>query len=160
MTGPAPTHAAAPARTPRPLPSLADATPWLDRFGPPFAFGSFFAPEDTVLCALAAQDALERAPHARRVIELTSGSTLVLAAQLLADPRLEGAGAEVDPEAVRRARHNLRVLGLSERAQVRRLGLFSPRLADWLRRERPDVLACNPPYVPEPPDTPGALVAG
>jgi methylase of polypeptide subunit release factors len=84
----------------------------------------------------------------------------VLAAQLLADARLTGAGAEVDPEAVQRARNNLRALGLAERAHVRRVGLFSPRMVGWLRRERPDLLACNPPYVPEPPDTPGALVAG
>lgn len=142
------------------LPSLADAAPWLASFRPPFAFGSFFAPEDTVLCALATRAALRRVPDARRVVELTAGSTLVLGAQLLADPRLEGHGAEVDPDAVRRARQNLQALGLSRRAHVRRVGLFSPRLAAWLRRARPDVLACNPPYIPEPPDAPLALVAG
>jgi hypothetical protein len=113
-----------------------------------------------VLCALATRDALARTPDARRVVELTSGSTLVLAAQLLADPSLTGAGAEVDGEAVERARHNLRALGLAGRASVRRIGLFSPRLAGWLRRDRPDVLTCNPPYIPEPPDAPLALVAG
>ncbi|MDF1505798.1 hypothetical protein PYV61_22795, partial [Roseisolibacter sp. H3M3-2] len=32
--------------------------------------------------------------------------------------------------------------------------------ASWLRRRAPDVVACNPPYVPEPPDAPNALVAG
>jgi methylase of polypeptide subunit release factors len=165
MTAPAPTPPVAPPRRPASahpaaLPSLADAAPWLSWFEPPFAFGSFFAPEDTVLCALATRDALARTPDARRVVELTSGSTLVLATQLLADPGLRGAGAEVDAEAVARARRNLAALGLAGRASVRRIGLFSPRLAGWLRRDRPDVLACNPPYVPEPPDAPLALVAG
>ena len=165
MTRPAP-GASRPSTT---LPSLADAAPWLRRFGPPFEFGSFFAPEDTVLCALAARAALRRAdreragesgPGPRRVVELTSGSTLVLSAQLLADPSLEGFGAEVDPESVARAQRNLRVLGLTDRAHVRRIGLFSPRLAGWLGRVAPVVLACNPPYIPEPPDAPLALVAG
>jgi hypothetical protein len=94
------------------------------------------------------------------VVELTAGSTLVLSAQLLADPSLRGLGAEVDPEAVGRAGQNLRALGLDGRARVRRIGLFSPRLADWLRRVRPAVVTCNPPYIPEPPDAPLALVAG
>jgi hypothetical protein len=150
------------------LPSLADAAPWLARFTPPFQFGSFFAPEDTVLCALATGVALRRArrpgdPAAdrpRRVVELTAGSSLVLAAALLADPALEGFGAEVDPEAVARAHGNLRAVGVGDRARVRRVGLFSPRLAGWLRRVRPAVLTCNPPYIPEPPDAPLALVAG
>lgn len=143
-----------------PLPSLADAAPWLARFRPPFAFGSFFAPEDTVLCALAARAALRRTPDAHLVTELTAGSALVLTAQLLDDSRLTGRAAEVDADTVRMARENVRALGLASRARVRRLGLFSPRLVEWLRRTRPDVLACNPPYVPEPPDSPLALVAG
>lgn len=151
------------------LPSLADATPWLARFTPPFAFGSFFAPEDTVLCALATAVALRRAGHLgdpaaglapRRVVELTAGSALVLCAALLADPALEGFGAEVDPEAVARARGNFEAVGVGDRAHVRRIGLFSARLPEWLRRVAPAVVACNPPYIPEPPDAPLALVAG
>ncbi len=150
------------------LPSLADAAPWLARFTPPFKFGSFFAPEDTVLCALATGVALRRARRpgdpahgaARRVVELTAGSALVLGAALLADPALEGFGAEVDPEAVERAHGNLAAIGVQDRARVRRVGLFSPRLAGWLRRLRPAVVASNPPYIPEPPDAPLELVAG
>lgn len=158
-----------PART-RPsaaLPSLADAAPWLARFQPPFTFGSFFAPEDTVLCALATRAAIRKAGRetaggapVRRVVELTAGSTLVLSAQLLADSSLRGLGAEVDQDAVARARHNLQVLGIADRAHVRRIGLFSPRLAAWLRRVGPAIVTCNPPYIPEPPDAPLALVAG
>lgn len=154
-------------RTSAALPSLADAAPWLARFRPPFTFGSFFAPEDTVLCALATRAAIRKARReaaggepVRRVVELTAGSTLVLSAQLLADPSLHGLGAEVDAEAVARAQHNLQVLGIADRAHVRRVGLFSPRLAGWLRRVGPTVVTCNPPYIPEPPDAPLALVAG
>jgi hypothetical protein len=170
MTSVTPTAVSPDAATPRrvQLPSLADHTPWLARFGPPFQFGSFFAPEDTVLCALAAGTALRRsrrpgdpaAAAARRVVELTAGSALVLCAALRSEPGLEGFGSEVDPEAVARAHGNFRALGVADRAHVRRVGLFSPRLAGWLRRLRPAVVACNPPYIPEPPGTPLALVAG
>jgi hypothetical protein len=160
-----PTDPSAPRST---LPSLADAAPWLAQFTPPFRFGSFFAPEDTVLCALATGVALRRArrpgdPAAgapRRVVELTAGSALVLGAALLADPALRGFGAEVDPDAVERSHGNFEALGIADRARVRRVGLFSPRLVGWLRRVRPAVVACNPPYIPEPPDAPLALVAG
>lgn len=161
MPSPLPPDTAAPAVLGRvALPSLAAAAPWLARYRPPFRFGTFFAPEDTVLCALATRAALGGVARPRRVVELTAGSALVLAEQLFGDPALRGVAAEVDPGAVVRARDNLRALGLDGRARVRRAGLFSPRLAGWLRGLRPDVLACNPPYVPEPPDTPGALVAG
>lgn len=150
------------------LPSLAEAAPWLAAYGPPFRFGSFFAPEDTVLCALATGVALRRsrrprdAAHGRprRVVELTAGSALVLTAALRAEPGLEGVAAEVDPDAVGRATGNFAALGVGDRAHVRRVGLFSPRLAGWLRRLRPAVVTCNPPYIPEPPGTPLALVAG
>ena len=151
-----------------PLPSLAYAAPWLARFTPPFQFGSFFAPEDTVLCALATGVALRRARRPgdpahgapRRVVELTAGSALVLGAALLADGELEGYGSEVDAAAVERMHGNLAAVGVDRRAHVRRVGLFSPRLVGWLRRVRPAVVACNPPYIPEPPGTPLALVAG
>jgi hypothetical protein len=94
------------------------------------------------------------------VVELTAGSTLVLSAALLADATLEGYGAEVDPDAVERAHGNLAAVGLGDRARVRRIGLFSPRLVGWLRRVGPAVVASNPPYIPEPPDAPLELVAG
>ncbi len=153
------------------LPTLSEAAPWLSWFTPPFEFGSFFAPEDTVLCALATRAALRRARRpldsqdASRgangpVVELTSGSALVLAAALLDRPGLRGVAAETDPEAVESARRNLAALGLEGRTTVRRLGLFSGRLAPWLRQLAPSVLACNPPYVPEPPSARLALVAG
>lgn len=147
------------------LPSLADSAGWLARMTPPFAFGDFFAPEDTVLCALATCAALARRMaggqgRARCVAELTAGGAVVLADALAADPGLHGAAAELDPVAVRRARANLAILGLRSRSAVVRSGLFSRGLSRWLRRVRADVVACNPPYIPEPPGDRLALVAG
>lgn len=143
------------------LPELGDAAQWLARLAPPFEFGDFFAPEDTVLCALATRSALARARRGRpRVAELTAGGAVVLADALLEDSTRRGAAAELDPAAVRRGRANLAALGLGGRSKVVRLGLFSRRLAPWLRAFGADVVACNPPYIPEPPGDRLALVAG
>jgi methylase of polypeptide subunit release factors len=147
------------------LRSLAGAAAPLARFRPPFEFGDFFAPEDTLLCALATAWALERtaqetgAPPSR-LIELTCGGGMVALGPLDRWPTLRAWGADVDPAAVARARRNATALGLADRARFVRLGLFDRRLAPWLQRRAPDLVACNPPYVPEPPDAPGALVAG
>jgi methylase of polypeptide subunit release factors len=164
-TGPNATCTVRPARAHVGLRSLAGAAAPLARFRPPFEFGDFFAPEDTLLCALATSWALER--HAQehetapsRLIELTSGSAVVALGPLDRWPELRAWGADVDASAVVRARRNARVLGHAERARFAHLGLFDARLPRWLRRRAPDVVACNPPYVPEPPDTPNALVAG
>ncbi len=151
------------------LPTLSAAAPWLARFTPPFEFGSFFSPEDTVLCALATRAAARRARAERSgadprsggsIVELTSGSALVLGAALLDDPTLRGFAAETDPEAVASARRNVGALGLADRTSVDRIGLFSSALVPWLRQIDPTIVACNPPYVPEPPSTRLALVAG
>ena len=144
------------------LPSLADAAPWLARFTPPFAFGDFFAPEDTVLCALAAREALANArpEGGGRIAELTAGSAVVLADALMADPRRRGGATELDRVAIGRARANLAAMGLGRRSAVVHAGLFSRRLPRWIRAFAPDVVACNPPYIPEPPGTALALVAG
>ncbi len=154
LTRPTPTAVA--------LPSLADEALWLARLTPPFAFGDFFAPEDTVLCALATRAALARArPRGGgRVAELTAGSAVVLADALLIDRRVRGGATELDPAAIRRARANLADLALGRRASVVRSGLFSRSLPRWLRAFDADVVACNPPYIPEPPGNALALVAG
>ncbi|GLC25825.1 hypothetical protein rosag_23380 [Roseisolibacter agri] len=147
------------------LRSLATVAAPLARFRPPFEFGDFFAPEDTLLCALATAHTLARhadahdAPPAR-LVELTCGSAVVALGPLDRWPALRAWGADVDADAVSRARRNARVLGHAERARFAHLGLFDARLPRWLRRRAPDVVACNPPYVPEPPDAPNALVAG
>jgi methylase of polypeptide subunit release factors len=160
------------------LPPLSARAGWLARFRPPFEFGDFFSPEDTVLCAVATAWALRtqarwaaadpprrraddpRPRRPRRLVELTCGGALVALAQLLARPRLRAWGADVDEPAVARARRNARALGLAGRARFRTLGLFDEGLVPWLARVRPDVVACNPPYIPEPPAQRLALVAG
>ena len=158
----APTTLERPVAARLPLPSLADAAPWLARFTPPFAFGDFFAPEDTVLCALATREALANARPAGggRVAELTAGSAVVLADALMVDRRRRGGATELDRVAIGRARANLAALGLASRSAVAHAGLFSARLARWIRAFDANVVACNPPYIPEPPGTALALVAG
>ncbi len=50
-----------PAPTPDVLPLFSpEAAGRLERFVPPFRFTSFFAPEDTLLCVIAAEEALAR----------------------------------------------------------------------------------------------------
>jgi hypothetical protein len=147
------------------LHALADHAAPLARFRPPFEFGDFFAPEDTLLCALATAAALERAADEAgapptRLVELTCGGAVVALGPLDRWPTLRAWGADVDGEAVARARRNAAALGHAGRARFARLGLFDRRLPAWLARRAPDVVACNPPYVPEPPGSPGALVAG
>jgi hypothetical protein len=147
------------------LRSLAGAAAPLARFRPPFEFGDFFAPEDTLLCALATAWALERAAEETgtppaRLIELTCGGGVVALGPLDRWPTLRAWGADVDAAAVARARRNAAALGHAGRARFVELGLFDRRLVPWLQRRAPDLVACNPPYVPEPPDAPGALVAG
>jgi methylase of polypeptide subunit release factors len=164
-TGPTGALTVRPARAHVALRSLAGAAAPLARFRPPFEFGDFFAPEDTLLCALATAWALERRAEERgtppeRLIELTSGSAVVALGPLDRWPTLRAWGADVDAPAVVRARGNARALGHADRARFAHLGLFDAQLPRWLRRRAPDVVACNPPYVPEPPDVPNALVAG
>jgi hypothetical protein len=147
------------------LRSLADVAVPLARFRPPFEFGDFFAPEDTLLCALATASALRRAAREAgappaRLVELTCGGGVVALGPLDRWPTLRAWGADVDADAIARARRNAAALGHADRARFVRRGLFDRRLAAWLARRAPDVVACNPPYVPEPPGIPGALVAG
>src|SRR5687767_7303022 len=77
----------------RPSPAMSPLTPFIDEAGrmrayvPPFRFTSFFSPEDTLLCTIAAEAALARARTMRRlngraldplrIAELTTGSGLV-----------------------------------------------------------------------------------
>jgi hypothetical protein len=144
------------------LPSLADAAPWLARFTPPFQFGSFFAPEDTVLCALAtrSRSAGRAGPGAPavldarcRVVELTAGSAHVLGAALLGEPGSR-ASCRGRPGGVERGHANLAAPGHRRPRAMRRVGLFSRRLPSWLRTRPARRGRCNPPYIPEPPDAP------
>lgn len=136
----------------------------LERFGPPFQFTSFFSPEDTLLCVLAAERALGRvraggavAPH---VVELTAGSGLVGLRLLDLDAGARLLGVDVDPAAPPVAARNAHSLGVAARARFTRLSVLDPECEALLAREPVDVLICNPPYIPEPPGMPLAVEAG
>lgn len=141
----------------------------LERFVPPFQFTSFFAPEDTLLCVLAAERAAaaaaaaaaagdaDRAPY---VVELTAGSGLVGLRLLDRDPRARLLGVDVDPGAPPVAARNSHSLGVAERARFAELSVLDPVCEELLAREPIDVLICNPPYIPEPPGMPLAVEAG
>ena len=166
---PAPPSAALPLFSP-------EAADRLARFTPPFQFTSFFSPEDTLLCVLAAERAVgvgvgsgsnrstptpdshsHSSPH---FVELTAGSGLVGLRLLELVPGATLVGADVDPAAPPVARRNAESLGMGDRARFAELSVLDPA-CDALLAERPiDVLVCNPPYVPEPPGLPLALEAG
>ena len=154
-----------------PLPSLAAEARRLDRFVPPFRFTTFFAPEDTLLCAIAAEAAL-RGPLGRtgapttddvrdvHIVELTTGSGLVGLRLLDLEPRATLFGVDIDHGAPRVARANATRLGLDARARFERASIWEEVLERRLRNERIDLLVCNPPYIPEPPGGPLPLEAG
>ena len=154
----------------------------LERFLPPFQFTSFFSPEDTLLCVLAAERALQAlsntethrpggrqpggtasrsAPAAPlRIVELTAGSGLVGLRLLDLDPGARLLGVDVDPAAPPVAERNARALGVAERARFTQLSVLDPECETLLAGAPIDVLICNPPYIPEPPGMPLAVEAG
>jgi methylase of polypeptide subunit release factors len=129
-------------------------------FLPPFRFTSFFSPEDTLLCMLASEAALAHARGARRqdgrsvdplrIMELTTGSGLVGMHLLRLEHGSRLTGLDVDPAAVETARGNAAILGLSRRTRFDCADLWSPSTSDMLLSLAPQLLICNPPYIPEP----------
>jgi hypothetical protein len=69
-------------------------------------------------------------------------------------------GLDVDPTAVDTARRNARALGLSNRTEFHCADLWADSTIERLNRNRPDLLICNPPYVPEAPAGESTLEAG
>jgi hypothetical protein len=143
------------------LPSLLEESGRLRAFRPPFAFTSFFSPEDTLLCVIAAETAMARArspgsatsptTEGVRIVELTSGSGLIGLRLLQIERQSTLIGLDIDPEAQAVATTNARLFGLEERAQFTQMNLWSRDAESLLRKEMPQLLVCNPPYVPEPP---------
>ncbi len=141
----------------------------LNAFVPPFTFSAFFSPEDTLLCVCAAESAQSLVPSSTRggirIAELTSGSGLV-GFYLLGPGGGRSAGGstllglDVDPEAAVIAGQNARLLGFANRARFAVSDLWSPQTLALLQNEQPQLLVCNPPYVPEPPGTTMQLEAG
>ena len=143
------------------LPSLLGEAGRLRPFLPPFRFTAFFSPEDTLLCAIAAESSLAhaRSPGANRkpgalplsIVELTSGSGLIGLHLLRLERNSTLLGLDVDPAAARVAGENADLLGLTRRARFTRGDLWSRNVENLVVREKPQLLVCNPPYVPEPP---------
>ena len=153
-----------------PLPSLAAEAGRLARFVPPFRFTSFFCPEDTLLCAIASEAALAAIPDSARavaaddvgrrddslsVVELTAGSGLVGFRVLDLAPNARLVGIDVDRATPPIASANAQRLGLGKRARFARMSLWDREVVALLEAERPALVVCNPPYIPEPPG--GAL---
>lgn len=142
----------------------------LEPFAPPFAFGEFFSPEDTLLCVCAADAARElltepTAPNASadrglRVAELTSGSGLVGLYLLGRDSDARLLGLDINSHAAQLAERNAVMPGLADRARFAQSDLWSPSTLRLLEVEKPQMIVCNPPYVPEPPGTRIQIEAG
>lgn len=149
-----------PADPAQPLSSFVDEASRLRAFVPPFRFTSFFSPEDTLLCVCASEAALA---HARipgssirpshtpmRIVELTTGSGLVGLHLLRLEKGSTLLGLDVDPASVATARQNARILGQRSRAQFECIDLWSDSMPERLRKFDPQLIVCNPPYVPAP----------
>ena len=141
----------------------------LERFSPPFAFSAFFSPEDTLLCLLAAESALGHLAASDaggdgrepiRVAELTSGSGLVGLHLLGLDLSARLLGLDIDKEATRVSTRNAQLLGVSSRAEFVQSDLWSDGAGELLASAMPQLLVCNPPYIPEPPDGAMGIEAG
>ena len=147
------------------VPSLLEQAWRLAPFTPPFAFGAFFSPEDTLLCVCAADAARHLMASADvdngfPIAELTSGSGLVGLYLLGRDCRARLLGLDIEAEAARVAERNAQLLGLSDRARFAQADLWSASTLQLLQTEAPRLLVCNPPYVPEPPGTRMQIEAG
>lgn len=154
----------------RELPSLIAEAGRLRAFRPPFRFTSFFSPEDTLLCQCAAEAALSharsRGPASRngtkrtRIAELTSGSGLVGLHLLRVERNSVLLGLDVDAGAATTATENASFLGLTDRARFKCADLWSTSTTEMLLADRPHLIVCNPPYIPEPPGERLAMEAG
>jgi hypothetical protein len=94
------------------------------------------------------------------MVELTSGSGLIGLRLLQLERQSTLVGLDIDPEAAAVANANARLFGLEERAQFRQMNLWSSDMESLLRKEMPQLIICNPPYVPEPPGRVLAREAG
>ena len=129
-------------------------------FVPPFRFTSFFSPEDTLLCMLASEAALAHARSLRRedgrsvdplrIVELTTGSGLVGMHLLRLEHGSRLTGLDVDESAVETARSNAKLLELTGRTMFDCADLWSETTTEMLAALQPQLLICNPPYIPEP----------
>ena len=152
------------------LPSFLEEADRLSPFVPPFRFTSFFSPEDTLLCTLASEAALssleasthgnQSATDTMQVVELTTGSGLVGLHILTLDPKAELTGLDVDEAAVNTASDNAHRMGFGKRSRFDCADLWADETIATLKAVEPQLIICNPPYVPEPPQQSLAREAG
>lgn len=151
------------------LPSLLSEAARLRAFKPPFRFTDFFSPEDTLLCVIASEAALARArsPGASmqpgdplRIVELTSGSGLIGIHLLRIERHSTLLGIDIDQASTQTAKANGEDLGVGRRARFTREDMKSRHAESIVSREKPHLLVCNPPYIPEPPGENLAVEAG
>ncbi len=152
------------------LPSLLSEAGRLRPFLPPFKFTAFFSPEDTLLSVIASEASLSHArlpggTHAApgqplRIAELASGSGLTGLHLLRIERNSTLLGLDIDAAAAETASANAAVLRLSCRSRFTRANIASRNAEILLSREKPQLLVCNPPYVPEPPGQSLAIEAG
>jgi hypothetical protein len=95
-----------------------------------------------------------------RITELTSGSGLIGLHLLRIERNSTLLGLDVDMAAAGIASRNAELLGLSRRVRFVRADLRSRNAESLLVRERPQLLVCNPPYIPEPSGENLAVEAG
>ena len=98
-------------------------------------------PETETLVEAALEAKPERSAPLR-ILDLGTGSGILLAALLLEYPKAFGVGVERDVEAARTARSNLAVIGIAHRARI--------VCGDWAGAigSQFDVVVSNPPYIP------------
>ena len=84
-----------------------------------------------------------------RIAELTTGSGLVGLHLLMLESGSRLIGLDVDPSAIEIAERNARQLGLGRRARFECADLWSQETVAALSDYAPDLIICNPPYVPE-----------
>ncbi|MDT7752065.1 MAG: hypothetical protein QOD96_5727, partial [Pseudonocardiales bacterium] len=98
-----------------------------------------FAPTRGEYVDLVAEAPLATPPAHSRAFDIGTG-TGVLAALLVRRGMPQVVATDVEPRAVACARDNLGRLGMADRVQVLRVGLFPPG--------RADLVVCNPPWLP------------
>ena len=149
------------------LPSFLAEAHRLNRFVPPFRFSAFFSPEDTLLCVCASEQTLTRVrgeftekSGVVRLAELTTGSGLVGIRLLLLDESTRLLGLDVDRRACEIAEGNAKLLKIEKRAWFECADIWADSAVATLMAYDPNILICNPPYIPEPDDDTLALEAG
>ncbi|MFN2601199.1 MAG: methyltransferase [Gemmatimonadaceae bacterium] len=95
-----------------------------------------------------------------RIVELTAGSGLIGLHLLRLERNSTLLGLDVDPSATTVAAKNAEFLHLSRRARFTKADLRARNTENLLMREKPQLLVCNPPYVPEPAEGNLAAEAG